>query len=103
MSRDDDESDLRKEVVQLRLELHHAKMQVERLTHVSHYHVIEARDFEAKWLRVLEENEQLRKEMKENSEDLCAVNRVVRKELQDTREDLDRANEVLAKLFKTRS
>jgi hypothetical protein len=99
----DDESDLRKEVVQLRLELHHEKNKTERLQAVLNYYTIEARDFEAKWLRVLEENEQLRKEMKENSEDLCAVNRVVRKELQDTREDLDRVNEVLAKLFKTRA
>jgi hypothetical protein len=102
MSRDE-QTDLEKEVVHLRLDLHHAKMQVERLTHVSQYHSIEARDFEAKWLRVLEENEGLRKELKENSEDLCAVNRVVRKELQDTREDLNRVNEVLAKLFKTRA
>jgi hypothetical protein len=35
--------------------------EVNRITYVSHYHVIEARDFEAKWLRVLEENEALRK------------------------------------------
>lgn len=98
-----EQSDLEKEVVQLRLELHYAKNRCEQLQAVLNYHSIEARDFEAKWLRVLEENEQLRKEMKQNSEDLCAVNRVVRKELQDTREDLDRVNEVLAKLFKTRS
>jgi hypothetical protein len=37
------------------------KAEVTRITHVSHYHVIEARDFEAKWLRALEENEALRK------------------------------------------
>lgn len=95
-----EESELNKEVTHLRLQHHHAQMQVERLTATTRYFQIEARDFEAKWLRVMEENEQLRKELKENSEDLCAVNRVVRKELQETREDLDRANEVLAKLFK---
>ncbi len=84
MSRDD-QSDLQKEVVQLRLELHYAKNKSEQLQAVLNYHSIEARDFEAKWLRVLEENE------------------AIRKELQDTREDLDRVNEVLAKLFKTRA
>ncbi len=84
MSRDD-ESDLRKEVVQLRLELHYEKNKTERLQAVLNYYTIEARDFEAKWLRVLEENEALRKER------------------QDPREDLDRVNEVLAKLFKTRA
>jgi hypothetical protein len=47
-------SDQSEEIANLRAE-------VERITHVSHYHVIEARDFEAKWLRVLEENEALRK------------------------------------------
>ena len=80
-----EQSDLEKEVVQLRLELHYEKNKTERLQAVLNYYTIEARDFEAKWLRVLEENEGLRKE------------------LQDTREDLDRVNEVLAKLFKTRS
>jgi chromosome segregation ATPase len=80
-----DQTDLEKEVVQLRLELHYAKNKSEQLQAVLNYHSIEARDFEAKWLRVLEENEGLRKE------------------LQDTREDLDRANEVLAKLFKERA
>lgn len=84
MSRDDT-TDLEKEVVHLRLRLHHAEMQVERITQTSRYFSIEARDFEAKWLLVLEENEALRKE------------------LQATREDLDRANETLAKLFKTRA
>ncbi len=84
MSRDD-QTDLEKEVVHLRLRLNHAEMQVERTSQTSQYFSIEARDFEAKWLRVLEENEALRKE------------------LQDTREDLDRVNEVLAKLFKTRA
>ena len=84
MSRSD-QTDLEKEVVQLRLELHYAKNKSEQLQAVLNYHSIEARDFEAKWLRVLEENEGLRKE------------------LQDTREDLDRANEVLAKLFKERA
>jgi hypothetical protein len=80
-----DQTDLEKEVVQLRLELHYAKNKSEQLQAVLNYHSIEARDFEAKWLRVLEENEGLRKE------------------LQATREDLDRANEVLAKLFKERA
>jgi hypothetical protein len=47
-------SDQSEEIANLRAE-------VNRITHVSHYHVIEARDFEAKWLRVLEENEALRK------------------------------------------
>jgi hypothetical protein len=47
-------SDQSEEIANLRTE-------VTRITHVSHYHVIEARDFEAKWLRVLEENESLRK------------------------------------------
>lgn len=84
MSRDD-ATDLEKEVVHLRLRLHHAEMQVERTAQTTQYFSIEAKDFEAKWLRVLEENEGLRKE------------------LQATREDLDRVNEVLAKLFKTRS
>ena len=84
MSRSD-QTDLEKEVVQLRLELHYAKNKAEQLQAVLNYHSIEARDFEAKWLRVLEENEALRKE------------------LQATREDLDRVNEVLAKLFKTRA
>ena len=83
MSRDE-QTDLEKEVVHLRLRLHHAEMQVERVSQTTQYFSIEARDFEAKWLRVLEENEALRKE------------------LQATREDLDRANEVLAKLFKSR-
>ena len=80
-----DQSDLEKQVVQLRLELHYAKNKSEQLQAVLNYHSIEARDFEAKWLRVLEDCEALRKE------------------LQDTREDLDRANEVLAKLFKARA
>jgi outer membrane murein-binding lipoprotein Lpp len=84
MSRDESD-DKTKEIVHLRLRLHHAEMQVERTTQTTHYFSIEARDFEAKWLRVLEENETLRKE------------------LQATREDLDRANEILAKLFKKRS
>ena len=84
MSRDDT-TDLQKEVTHLRLRLHHAEMQVERTTQTTHYFSIEAKDFEVKWLRVLEENEGLRKE------------------LQATREDLDRVNEVLAKLFKTRA
>ena len=47
-------SDQSEEIANLRAE-------VNRITHVSHYHVIEARDFEAKWLRALEENEALRK------------------------------------------
>ena len=81
MSRDD-EDEKNKEIVHLRLRLSHAEMQVERTTHTSRYFSIEARDFEDKWLRVMEENDALRKE------------------LQATREDLDRANEVLAKLFK---
>lgn len=81
MSRDD-ESDKDREVVHLRLRLHHAEMQVERISQTTQYFSIEARDFEAKWLRVLEENDALRKE------------------LQATREDLDRANEVIAKLFR---
>jgi hypothetical protein len=42
-------------------EIANLRAEVKRITHVSHYHVIEARDFEAKWLRVLEENEALRK------------------------------------------
>jgi hypothetical protein len=42
-------------------EIANLRTEVTRITHVSHYHVIEARDFEAKWLRVLEENESLRK------------------------------------------
>jgi len=78
----DDESDKDKEVVHLRLRLHHVEMQLERTSQTTQYFSIEARDFEAKWLRVLEENDALRKE------------------LQATREDLDRANEVLAKLFR---
>jgi hypothetical protein len=80
MSRDD-ESDLMKEVIHLRLRLNHAEMQVERTSQTSQYFSIEARDFEAKWLRVLEENEGLRRE------------------LDETRQDLDRANQVLSKLF----
>jgi len=83
MSRHEDSDHLR-EITHLRLELHNYKTQTERLKAVSNYYCIEARDFEAKWLRVLEENEGLRKE------------------LQATREDLDRVNEVLAKLFKSR-
>jgi hypothetical protein len=47
-------SDQSEEIANLRAE-------VNRITHVSHYHAIEARDFEAKWLRALEENEALRK------------------------------------------
>ena len=81
MSRDD-QTDLEKEVVHLRLRLHHAEMQVERVSATSHYFSIEAKSFESKWLMTLEEIEGLRKE------------------LQATREDLDRANETLAKLFK---
>ena len=81
MSRDD-ESDKDKEVVHLRLRLHHVEMQLERTSQTTQYFSIEARDFEAKWLRVLEDTDALRKE------------------LQATREDLDRANEVLAKLFR---
>lgn len=76
MSRDD-QTDLDKEVVQLRLRLHHAENAV-------HYFSIEAKSFESKWLMTLEEVEGLRRE------------------LQATREDLDRANETLAKLFKER-
>jgi hypothetical protein len=78
----DDESDKDKEVVHLRLRLHHVEMQLERTSQTTQYFSIEARDFEAKWLRVLEDTDALRKE------------------LQATREDLDRANEVLAKLFR---
>lgn len=60
MSREE-ETELNKEVTHLRLQLHHAEMQVERLTGTVNYFRIEARDFEAKWLRVMEENEKLRK------------------------------------------
>jgi len=42
-------------------EIANLRGQVERLTYVSQYHVIESRDFEAKWLSVLEENDELRK------------------------------------------
>lgn len=84
MSRSE-EDDKDKEIVHLRLRLHHAELQVERTSQTSQYFSIEARDFEAKWLRVLEDCE------------------AIRKELQDTREDLDRVNETLAKLFKTRA
>lgn len=81
MSRDESD-DKTKEIVHLRLRLNHAEMQAERSAHTTQYFAIEARDFEAKWLRVLEETKALRDE------------------LQATREDLDRANEVIAKLFK---
>jgi hypothetical protein len=88
-----DESDVSKEVTHLRLQLHHAQMQVERLTGTVRYFQIEARDFEAKWLRVMEENEILRR-------DGVTIRREMAGELEATRADLDRANEVLAKLFK---
>ena len=42
MSRDDT-TDLEKEVTHLRLALHHAKMQVERLTAVSQHFIIEVK------------------------------------------------------------
>lgn len=77
-----DEDDKDKEIVHLRLKLHHEEMRSQSFGEVIRYLSIEARDFEAKWLRVLQDNEE------------------IRRELQDTREDLDRANEVLAKLFK---
>jgi hypothetical protein len=92
MSRDD-ESELSKEVTNLRLQLHHAQMQVERLNGTVNYFRIEARDFEAKWLRVMEENEILRR-------DGVSLRREMANELEATRADLDRANEILAKLFK---
>ena len=88
MSRDDS-TDLEKEVTHLRLRLHHAENAV-------HYFSIEAKSFESKWLLVLEENEQLRK-------DLVQMRQNAAEELQATREDLDRANETLAKLFKKRA
>mgnify|MGYP000553007648 CR=1 FL=1 len=84
MSRSD-ETDLQKEVVQLRLELHYAKNRSEQLQAVLNHHSIEARDFEAKWLRVLQDNQELRDE------------------LQATREDLDRVNQVLADFLRKRS
>ena len=84
MSRSD-QTDLEKEVVQLRLELHYAKNKSEQLQAVLNYHSIEARDFEAKWLRVLQDNQELRDE------------------LQATREDLDRVNQVLADFLRKRS
>lgn len=92
MSRDDS-TDLQKEVTFLRLRLHHSEMQVEHLTASMRYMSIEAKSFESKWLLVLEENEQLRK-------DLVQMRQTAADELQATREDLDRANETLAKLFK---
>lgn len=92
MSREE-ENELRREVTSLRLQLHHSQMQVERLTGTVNYFRIEARDFEAKWLRVMEENELLRR-------DGVSLRREMANELEATRADLDRANEVLAKLFK---
>ncbi len=92
MSRDQ-ETELSKEVTHLRLQLHHAQMQVERLTGTVNYFRIEARDFESKWLRVMEENELLRR-------DGVTLRREMADELEATRQDLDRANEVIAKLFK---
>jgi len=78
----DESDDQTKEIVHLRLRLNHAEMQAERSAQTTQYFAIEARDFEAKWLRVLEETEALRDE------------------LQAAREDLDRAGEFLAKLLK---
>lgn len=92
MSRDE-ENNLLREVTNLRLQLHHSQMQVERLTGTVNYFRIEARDFEAKWLRVMEENEHLRR-------DGVKLRVEMVKELEATRADLDRANEVLAKLFR---
>lgn len=92
MSRDE-ATDLQNEVAHLRLRLHHAEMQVERLTASMRYFSIEAKSFESKWLMVMEENEQLRRDLVQARQDASV-------ELQQTREDLDRANEVLSKLFK---
>jgi hypothetical protein len=92
MSREE-ENELRREVTSLRLQLHHSQMQVERLNGTTRYFQIEARDFESKWIRVMEENEILRR-------DGVQMRIEMAKELEATRADLDRANEVLAKLFK---